>query len=62
MEVLDALEGLGSIIKKGATLTIRVLAGSGELLVSLFEYFWNRKEKDRFRKWKTPAGPQGRQG
>ncbi len=28
MEVLDALDGLGSIIKKGATLTISVLAGS----------------------------------
>lgn len=57
MELLDALEGLGSVIKKGALLTMRVLASSGELIVSFFEYLWTRKENSRLRKPKTPAGP-----
>ena len=57
MEFLEALEGLGSVIKKGSILTIRVLASSGELIVTFFEYIWTRKENNRFRKPKTPTAP-----
>ncbi|WP_289138801.1 hypothetical protein [uncultured Brevibacillus sp.] len=56
MEFLEALEGLGSVIKKGALLTMRVLVSSGELIVTFFEYLWTRKENNRLRKPKTPAG------
>jgi len=45
MEFLEALEGLGGAIKKGALLTMRVLASSGELIVTFFEYLWTRKKQ-----------------
>lgn len=47
MEMVDSLEALGSLIKKGALLTGRIVSASGELLVSLFDYFWRRWEGTR---------------
>ncbi|MGG1661221.1 hypothetical protein [Brevibacillus sp. NRS-1366] len=61
MDWIDGLEALGSVIKKSVQLTGRVLLASGELLTTLFEFFWNRWEQKRMRQPKAPAGPLGKQ-
>ena len=61
MDMVDGLEALGGLIKKGALLTGRIISASSELLVSLFDSFWRRWEDKRLRHPKAPLGPLGKQ-
>jgi len=61
MDMVDGLEALGSLIKKGALLTGRIVSASSELLVSLFDYFWRRWEDKRLHHPKPPLWPLGKQ-
>lgn len=53
MDLIDGLEVLGTLIKKGVLLTGRIVSASSELLVSLFDYFWRRWESKRLCRPKT---------